>query len=231
MSTTIRCIKILMIFKNNSKGINSENVFLIFLSKPQFFWMKCVEFLFQAEILHPSFPEWNIGSSHFRQENLHLSFLHEVWRNLTSLAGKSAPPIFLDDIWRISYFRQENLHPKFQAEIWRNFYISAQKALECELCITGFGLKYGKSHTSGRKFCAPSFLAEIWRNSQCTSWEKRSGESVLWVLAGESVLWVLFAISVVTLISESVLSEDFPGRSGKQPVSFRKQKTRPKLLL
>ena len=141
---------------------------------------------------------------------------------------KICTPVFLDDVWRISYFRQENLNPKFpgwnmenfifQAENstlqvsglkYRKFHISGSKR-----CTTGLGLKYRKFRTSGRKLCAPSFWAEIWRNSQCTiPWEKRSGESVLWVLT---------AIAVVTLISESVLSEDVPGRSGKQPVSFRK---------
>ena len=54
-------------FKNNSKGVNSEDVFPIFLSKPQFFWMKCVEFPISGrKICTPAFLDeiWRI--SHFR---------------------------------------------------------------------------------------------------------------------------------------------------------------------
>ena len=185
--------------------------------------MKCVEFPISGrKLCTPVFLNEIWGVSHFRQENLHLNFPAWSMENLTSFAGKSAPQFSWMTYGEFHISGRKICIPSFRAEIWK-FSIFQPRNLECRLCTTGFGLKYGKSHTSGRKFCAPSFLAEIWRNSQCTiPWEKRSGESVLWVLT---------AISVVTLISESVLSEDFPGTSGKQPVSFRKQKTRPKLLL
>ena len=42
---------------------------------------------------------------------------------------------------------------------------------------------------------------------------------------------MLTAKPVVTLIRESVLSEDFPARSGKQSVSFRKLKNQTKVVV
>ena len=147
--------------------------------------MKCVEFPISGrKLCTPVFLNEIWGVSHFRQENLHLNFPAWSMENLTSLAGKSAPQFSWMTYGEFHISGRKICIPSFRAEIWK-FSIFQPRNLECRLCTTGFGLKYGKSHTSGRKFCAPSFLAEIWRNSQWTiPWEKRSGESVLWVLTG-----------------------------------------------
>ena len=73
MSTIIRYIKIWMIFfKNDSKGVNSEDVFPIFLSAPQISSLKYGEFhILGRKLCAPSFwaEIWKI--SYFRQKTLH----------------------------------------------------------------------------------------------------------------------------------------------------------------
>lgn len=51
------------------------------------------------------------------------------------------------------------------------------------------------------------------RTHRTVPWEKRSGESVLWLLSAQLLL---------PRLGGTVFSDDFPGRSGKQAVSFRK---------
>ena len=53
------------------------------------------------------------------------------------------------------------------------------------------------------------------RTHRTIPWEKRSGESVLWLLSAQLLL---------PRLDGTVFSDDFPARSGKQAVSFRKDK-------
>ena len=100
----------------------------------------------------------------------HTRVLYVIWA-MGVLCTAAYTYLYTRNDWKVKWFSKEACQ-NHSVKKWRRHQTSLQRKKFKQIQLTRRGdvppipgLKYGKVHISGQKFCAPCSLAEIWKNS------------------------------------------------------------------